>query len=129
MRLAVRATVENCFAKIEIDTNILHQMQETQINSVTFNILKKTTCCSVPYEALSYTWGNEESPENISLDDGVLSVTRNLADALFFLRRKNSTRTLWIDALCINQADLVEKGRQVRNMHRIYEHADQVVVW
>lgn len=56
-------------------------------------------------------------------------MTKNLADALSFLRDEGSARTLWIDALCINQTDLVEKGQQVRKMHRIYEHAYQVLVW
>lgn len=36
---------------------------------------------------------------------------------------------LWIDAICINQADLEERSAQVRIMPRIYSNADCVIVW
>jgi hypothetical protein len=36
---------------------------------------------------------------------------------------------LWVDAVCINQLDPVEKGHQVAQMGRIYENAERVVVW
>lgn len=35
---------------------------------------------------------------------------------------------LWIDAICINQDDLVEKAEQIRLMPAIYERAFTVVV-
>ncbi|KAF2732509.1 HET-domain-containing protein [Polyplosphaeria fusca] len=38
-------------------------------------------------------------------------------------------RTLWIDALCINQDDIVERGHQVRLMREIYSKAQKVSVW
>jgi hypothetical protein len=36
---------------------------------------------------------------------------------------------VWIDAICINQTDKRDKGYQIRQMHNIYKHAHQVVVW
>ena len=36
---------------------------------------------------------------------------------------------LWIDAICINQQDLKEKGHQVRNMGRIYKQASSVLIF
>jgi hypothetical protein len=36
---------------------------------------------------------------------------------------------MWIDAICINQADLVERGEQVQLMDSIYRQAASVVVW
>lgn len=56
-------------------------------------------------------------------------VTRNLLDALRALRRKGGARTLWMDALSINQLDPVEKTSQMSKMGEIYSLADQVLVW
>jgi len=38
-------------------------------------------------------------------------------------------RTLWVDAICINQNDVVERGHQVRLMRDIFSRAKRVVVW
>jgi hypothetical protein len=36
---------------------------------------------------------------------------------------------LWIDALCINQANIDERNHQVGQMDRIYKDAEEVVIW
>jgi hypothetical protein len=36
---------------------------------------------------------------------------------------------LWIDAICINQADLDERKQQVQLMRDVYSGASRVVVW
>jgi hypothetical protein len=36
---------------------------------------------------------------------------------------------VWVDALCINQDDLTERGSQVHMMHRIYGTAEQAIAW
>ena len=38
-------------------------------------------------------------------------------------------RVLWVDALCIDQCNVVELGSQVQNMRKIYQYACQVLVW
>jgi hypothetical protein len=83
------------------------------------------------YEALSYAWGEpifshtiEEVPSGTHL-----SITVNLYDALQGIRDQQTSRVLWVDAICINQLDLEEKGHQVAQMGRIYEDAERVVVW
>jgi hypothetical protein len=58
-----------------------------------------------------------------------LSVTRNLAEALIYLRKEDESRIFWIDAICVNQADLDERGRQVTLMASLYSRAQFVVVW
>ena len=45
------------------------------------------------------------------------------------LRYPKKVRKLWIDALCLKQEDLVEKGQQVRLMPRIYSTARRVLAW
>jgi hypothetical protein len=56
-------------------------------------------------------------------------VTYNLDIALRNLRDAQSRRILWIDALCINQADVDERNRQVFLMSRIYSTAKHILVW
>ncbi|KAK0641891.1 heterokaryon incompatibility protein-domain-containing protein [Cercophora newfieldiana] len=36
---------------------------------------------------------------------------------------------LWVDALCINQADIPERNKQVKRMAQIYRRARKVVAW
>ena len=55
-------------------------------------------------------------------------VTVNLADALQRLRGLGVSR-VWADALCINQADKLEKGLQIRNIKHIYSKADKTYSW
>ena len=38
-------------------------------------------------------------------------------------------RKLWVDALCINQADLAERLQQVIIMGSIYSQAERVILW
>ncbi|KAK5406882.1 hypothetical protein LTR06_008377 [Exophiala xenobiotica] len=83
------------------------------------------------FEALSYTWGSTENPGKVFVGPEChpLSVTRNLADALVHLRHHHEPRTLWIDAICVNQSDMPERGSQVKRMAEIYKSASRVVVW
>jgi hypothetical protein len=84
----------------------------------------------VPYfEALSYVWGSPENPINILCNQMSMTVTPNLGAALQRLRDRFRRRTVWIDALCINQNDLEERAQQVSFMKDIYARAKHVVVW
>ena len=41
----------------------------------------------------------------------------------------HSARTIWIDAICIDQNNVLERNHQVRNMVRIYAQAEHVLIW
>jgi hypothetical protein len=84
---------------------------------------------SVPFEALSYVWGKEHSPTPIFLCGQPYKVTSNLYSALQHLRKSDEEYTIWIDALCINQADPAERSSQVGLMQEIYCRATSVVAW
>ena len=84
---------------------------------------------TTPYEALSYVWGSRESDVVISVNDHPFEVSYNLGTALRRLRSETSHRTLWVDAVCINQSDIVEKAAQVGVMGRIYESAETVIIF
>lgn len=85
------------------------------------------------YEALSYVWGSSNGRKYILCDDRRLSITVNCWTALVALRRRFRKRTLWIDAICIDQAEheeaLKERSQQVRVMGDIYLYASKVLVW
>jgi hypothetical protein len=81
------------------------------------------------YEALSYTWGDETTRKKISIDGKEFEVGQNLYHALKHIRHINRDRVLWIDAICINQANVPEKNQQIRMMPFIYSRAIQVLIW
>ena len=81
------------------------------------------------YEALSYTWGASNEALSVMLNGRSWPVTDHAFAALRQLRRKDSKRAIWIDALCINQTDLEERGQQVGMMTDIYRKAVKVIVW
>jgi hypothetical protein len=56
-------------------------------------------------------------------------VTKNLVEALKYLKLPEQPRVLWTDAICISQQDLVEKGKQVERMASICKSAARMVVW
>lgn len=89
------------------------------------------------YQALSYTWGEEAEIQhllNILEDNGIsqICIKPNLDDALRQFRQNiepNKSRLFWIDAICINQADILEKNTQIKKMAMIYNRAESVSVW
>jgi len=81
------------------------------------------------FEALSYCWGQPEIREQIQLDEHCIEVTVNLESALRYLRQRRHDRVLWIDALCINQHDILEKNSQIPMMGRIYRSARTILAW
>ncbi|KAK7959618.1 uncharacterized protein PG986_004472 [Apiospora aurea] len=56
------------------------------------------------YETVAYTWTGEDGDTDLS-------------------------EPIFIDAICINQADVVERNSQVANMGNIYFQCSRVVVW
>jgi hypothetical protein len=92
--------------------------------------LEKTEIC---YEALSWCWGNGTRSNKITIRCGISTfssmIPQNLLEGLVALRLKESVRVLWVDALCINQADPEEKSFQIPMMSRIYRSAEKVCIW
>ena len=84
---------------------------------------------SRPYEAVSYTWGNEADLVPIRLNGRTVSIRRNLHRGLLRLRHQNAVRYLWIDAISISQSDLNEKAAQVQMIGQIFSSAAHVLIW
>ncbi|KAM0354955.1 hypothetical protein ACHAPU_000796 [Fusarium lateritium] len=90
------------------------------------------------FAALSYVWGDAADAANIEIHGVQVPVSRTLADALKHARknwayeypdRDQSEFRIWIDAVCINQADKTERSEQVKLMRDIYSSADLVLGW
>ena len=84
---------------------------------------------SPQFEALSYVWGSPEPAAVVFCNGQPKKVTPNLGTALLRLRYDDRERLVWIDAICVNQDDLLERSEQVKLMRDIYSQAWRVVVW
>ncbi|ORY10184.1 heterokaryon incompatibility protein-domain-containing protein [Clohesyomyces aquaticus] len=82
------------------------------------------------YIAISYTWGDPTPVRQVASSDGQpLTLSRILSDLFDAMSNRHDTFTIYVDALCINQSDLVEKANQVRIMGKVYSNAQMVMVW
>jgi hypothetical protein len=90
-----------------------------------------TSMLEIEYEALSYVWGNPTEPNEYSIDVNNCSmpVTTNLHNALQSLRYPYKNRLIWIDAVCIDQVNDIEKITQLPMMGDIYRTAKRVCVY
>jgi len=64
----------------------------------------------VSYTALSSVRGDPRATDKILLNNHPYYITANLARALYDLRDQVHSLRLWVDALCINQADIEERN-------------------
>jgi hypothetical protein len=55
--------------------------------------------------------------------------TQNLAEALRNLPRRYKDIMWWMHAICINQADEVERGHQIQRKGDVYRVPRRVVAW
>jgi len=82
------------------------------------------------YDALSYCWGTQKNYRPVAIDgkDGFL-LSEHLHAAIRRLRRLDHARLVWIDVICVNQANILERNRSVQLMWRIYARAHRVIIW
>ncbi|KAI0549425.1 heterokaryon incompatibility protein-domain-containing protein [Xylaria curta] len=106
-----------CIQPSSQETPIECQLEERSLDSDTIE------------EALSYVWGKPIFDRLIKVDGKAFCVTSNLHNILYNLRHLDVTRTIWIDAICINQSDLEEKGHQVLLMRDIFSKAQKTIIW
>ncbi|KAL2694762.1 hypothetical protein Neosp_001349 [[Neocosmospora] mangrovei] len=94
------------------------------------NLKHPTNIPALPkYEALSYVRGSPEPVCAITVNNHQVMINSNLHDALKYLRRAETSRILWVDQICINQQDAIEKSHQVARMGDIYRKATDVVIF
>ncbi|WKT46710.1 hypothetical protein QSH57_011584 [Fusarium oxysporum f. sp. vasinfectum] len=84
------------------------------------------------YYAISYTWGDGGFTDEIAINGQSMMVTENCRYALTQVSDRYPSLPgkavfIWIDSICINQADNDEKSFQVAMMGNIYTKASQVL--
>jgi hypothetical protein len=65
----------------------------------------------------------------ILIDNKIIQIGSNLDAALRKLRKPDVNKTLWIDAIYINQNDEKERQTQIQEMQNIFTSAVQVRAW
>lgn len=84
------------------------------------------------YAALSYVWGDPTATTAIVINGHQFQATKSLAKALVRIRREFARRPdcfFWVDAICINQKDELERSHQVQLMREIYSGSSSVISW
>ncbi|KAF2106864.1 heterokaryon incompatibility protein-domain-containing protein [Lophiotrema nucula] len=88
------------------------------------------------YRTVSYRWGDPNDRGTIhvtsispTIGDRSLDVPKSIIPFLLRTRVRGETPPLWIDSICINQANKEEKEKQVRSMGKIYQRAKLTMMW
>ncbi|KAJ6443793.1 E3 ubiquitin-protein ligase MARCH6 [Purpureocillium lavendulum] len=86
-------------------------------------VMSKYSMNGLPkYVALSYTWG-------APLDNSGEGATMALNGLQRRWDYEDDTQHMWIDAICINQNDLVERAAQVGIMDQVYKRSSTTAIW
>ena len=84
------------------------------------------------YIAISYKWGDPSTVgefESHQKGGAKVEYNQTVFEVVSTLLPEASELYLWIDSICINQRDDLEKARQVAFMGEVYRRARQVVVF
>jgi Heterokaryon incompatibility protein (HET) len=82
------------------------------------------------YEAVSYTWGDRTRSNAIKHRETgeMIYVTANCETALNALAT-STHRTLWMDAVCIDQNNVDERSQQVKLMAQVFGQATRTIAY
>jgi hypothetical protein len=135
------------------EITLLKLMPPSSSGDIKIEIIRVPSSAPPAYEALSYVWGSPERTHEVTVRTSSkkclprlsrrrrflfgrpkfklshLAISRNLFIALQHLSFAKKPRLLWIDAICINQDDIVERSEQVKKMASIYGSARLVILW
>jgi hypothetical protein len=109
-------------------TRIFHLAPGGPMDPVSGRLTEMNIADPLPFEAISYVWGPDTTMEDITCDNAALPVRANVARVLRKIRYPTEPRAIWVDQVCINQVDLLERSKQVRHMNTIYRKALRVLV-
>ncbi|KAF0330650.1 pectinesterase [Colletotrichum asianum] len=126
-------------------TRLLKFLPKREEVTISCTLTNHTLNDSPPFIGLSYVWGAPEPTYAIAVNSETLYVRESLWHALQQLytiafnkencissQRNTKSRFpeyFWIDAICINQDDVFERGYQVDLMKDIFSTATLVVSW
>jgi hypothetical protein len=118
------------------DIRILHLHAGTTSDLLAGDIeRRKLEDCQGSYQAISYEWGSADKTHAIAIGrDGLeLPITASLHNALRDIRNERphsgETCVVWVDSVCINQSDKIEREYQVSKMGDIFRSARNVLTY
>jgi hypothetical protein len=87
------------------------------------------------YRCLSYRWGDQSRLRTVLVNGEGFHVGETLYHFLEEIHTSahepsaEPVQALWVDSICINQLSVKERGHQVQHMGRIYNSAEEILVW
>ena len=81
------------------------------------------------YNAISYMWRSPTKTDKVLCIGQYIDVAASAMSFLCKAASEPSTGYLWIDALCIDQSNNVERAAQVQLMRDVYTSAYKVIAW
>ena len=142
--LPLTTTTTNTILRANTHSQLTWPIQESAFNRIRLLTLLPSTSPSRPihalihwhdisktpaYTAISYSWNSTFLIDNIVVNGVSTPVTRSAYTALHALRSSFRSRTVWLDAICIDQTSDADKDQQIPLMPRIYAQATEVTIW
>lgn len=98
--------------------------------SIVFSLEPAEIDASPNYTAISYTWGERILTHKALCDGKQVPVTASVhALCTHLLENHDASKTIWIDAICIDQRNPNERAQQVLLMKDIFSRASLTIVW
>lgn len=107
---------------LDLDAGVAKSPLSGHLRHVSLDVLEKPR-----YETISYAWGETTLAGHISVDSGIINIPASAVSALRHMRMPDKPRALWIDCICIDQQDDMEKNHQVALMSEIYTYSHQTL--
>jgi len=111
------------------EIRLLEISRSHPLANLSFRLINSSLPRPMSYEALSYTWGDPTLNHSIIINDKYIYITQHASQALEALAPVWGSRLIWIDSICINQENNLEKGQQVALMADIYRSAQRTIAW
>jgi hypothetical protein len=87
---------------------------------------------SVDYETVSYTWADDTGDSSLNYriyitpNEGVMRISNTCDRVLRVMRSSMQKRMVWIDMVCIDQTNVLERNHQVAQMKTVYSRSSCV---
>ena len=117
------------------ETRLLKFLRSEEPGDICCTLHNVSLTSNPVYIAGSYEWGDPDLDVDIRIDGQLVAIRHNLWLFLHWLTLNKQGILyarefyLWVDALCIDQSNAAEKGRQVQMMGRIFRQATFVYAW
>jgi hypothetical protein len=108
-------------------------------DSINCSLVRVDINACPPYRALSYTWASPPSsvsrradPKSTLINGAPLGIGDNLWQFLRLVSRGElpfANKPIWVDQICIDQENELERNQQVARMGSVFPQAEQVLAW